>query len=125
MVLAVTSLNMARLGLKYRKLNKAFYSELLETLENVKCELDGVLETLGDKTKDNYKVLFNGNIYDDERLEKGQKIRKIIQTLNQIKQQKKFQKLYQTLKINQKIEFGTNNFYNTLNMIIQNFIIIV
>ena len=78
MVLAVTSLNMARLGLKYRKLNKAFYSELLETLENVKCELDGVLETLGDKTKDNYKVLFNGNIYDDERLEKGQKIRKII-----------------------------------------------
>ncbi len=78
MVLAVTSLNMARLGLKYRKLNKAFYSELLETLENIKCELDGVLETLGDKTKDNYKVLFNGNIYDDERLEKGQKIRKII-----------------------------------------------
>lgn len=78
MVLAVTSLNMARLGLKYRKLNKAFYSELLETLENVKSELDGVLETLGDKTKDNYKVLFNGNIYDDERLEKGQKIRKII-----------------------------------------------
>lgn len=78
MVLAVTSLNMARLGLKYRKLNKAFYSELLETLENVKCELDGVLETLGDKTKDNYKVLFNGNIYDDERLEKSQKIRKII-----------------------------------------------
>ena len=78
MVLAVTSLNMARLGLKYRKLNKAFYSELLETLENVKCELDGVLETLGDKTKDKYKVRFNGNIYDDERLEKGQKIRKII-----------------------------------------------
>lgn len=78
MVLAVTSLNMARLGLKYRKLNKAFYSELLETLENIKCELDGVLATLGDKTKDNYKVLFNGNIYDDERLEKGQKIRKII-----------------------------------------------
>ena len=78
MVLAVTSLNMARLGLKYRKLNKAFYSELLETLENIKCELDVVLETLGDKTKDNYKVLFNGNIYDDERLEKGQKIRKII-----------------------------------------------
>lgn len=78
MVLAVTSLNMARLGLKYRKLNKAFYGELLETLENIKCELDVVLETLGDKTKDNYKVLFNGNIYDDERLEKGQKIRKII-----------------------------------------------
>lgn len=78
MVLAVTSLNMARLGLKYRKLNKAFYSELLETLENIKCELDVVLETLGDKTKDNYKVLFNGNIYDDERLEKSQKIRKII-----------------------------------------------
>lgn len=78
MVLAVTSLNMARLGLKYRKLNKAFYSELLETLENIKCELDVVLETLGDKIKDNYKVLFNGNIYDDERLEKGQKIRKII-----------------------------------------------
>ena len=78
MVLAVTSLNMARLGLKYRKLNKTFYSELLETLENIKCELDGVLETLGDKTKDNYKVLFNGNIYDDERLEKSQKIRKII-----------------------------------------------
>ena len=78
MVLAVSSLNMARLGLKYRKLNKAFYSELLETLENIKCELDVVLETLGDKIKDNYKVLFNGNIYDDERLEKGQKIRKII-----------------------------------------------
>ena len=62
MVTTSTSINMARLGLKY--LNK---NEML---------LD--FETLGNKNKENYQILFNGNVYGDDRLLPGQKIRKII-----------------------------------------------
>ena len=43
-----------------------------------------VFENIGDKTKDNYDYLFNKTIYDSDKLDYGQKIRKVIKngTLN-------------------------------------------
>lgn len=79
-----TTINMARLGLKHRKLDNNFYKELDELLELTKNQLLFVFETIGDKTKDNYHTLFNNNILDDEKLENGGTIRKVIKngTLN-------------------------------------------
>ena len=77
-----TSINMARLGLKYLN-NKSishFYEELDQLLELAKNEMLLDFETLGNKNKENYQALFNGNILGDERLEQGQKIRKIIKS---------------------------------------------
>jgi len=84
MVVCKTSINMARLGLKYKKLNDDFYKELDEALELAKNQDLLIFELLGDKKIDNYKVLFKENILDDEKLESGQKIRKVIKngTLN-------------------------------------------
>ena len=82
MVATNTSINMARLGLKYLN-NKSisnFYEELDQLLELAKNEMLLDFETLGNKNKENYQVLFNGNILGDERLEEGQKIRKIIKS---------------------------------------------
>ena len=82
MVATNTSINMARLGLKYLN-NKSisnFYQELDQLLELAKNEMLLDFETLGNKNKENYQVLFNGNILGDERLEEGQKIRKIIKS---------------------------------------------
>lgn len=82
MVATNTSINMARLGLKYLN-NKSisnFYEELDQLLELAKNEMLLDFETLGNKNKENYHALFNGNILGDERLEPGQKIRKIIKS---------------------------------------------
>ena len=84
-MIAATSVNLARLGLKYRtKKREQFYEELGEISDLAKNELLLTFETIGNKNKANYKTLFNGNILGDERLEAGQKIRKIIKsgTLN-------------------------------------------
>ena len=79
MIVARTSLNLTRLGLKYRNSNiKEFYGELTENLELVKNNLLLSFETIGNKTKVNYQILFNNNILDDEKLEEGNKIRKVI-----------------------------------------------
>ena len=82
--ISYTSINIARLGIKYKKLNEEFYKELDELIEMTKNELLFVFETIGDKTRENYSVLFNRNILDDEKLEENQKIRKVIKngTLN-------------------------------------------
>ena len=79
-----TSINIARLGIKYKKLNDKFYQELDRLIDLVKNELMLVFENIGDKTKDNYDYLFNKNIYDSDKLDYGQKIRKVIKngTLN-------------------------------------------
>lgn len=79
-----TSINLARLGIKHKKLNKDFYDELDSLIEFTKNELLFVFENLGDKQKDNYQYIFNNNIFDDEKLDCGQKIRKVIKngTLN-------------------------------------------
>ena len=80
MIATNTSINIARLGLKYlnNKNNSNFYQELDQLLELAKSEMLLDFETLGDKNKENYQVLFTGNVLGDERLEPGQKIRKII-----------------------------------------------
>lgn len=82
--IAYTSINLARLGIKYRSLSTEFYNELDELIDLSRNELLFVFESIGDKLKDNYQVLFNGNILDDEKLESGQRIRKVIKngTLN-------------------------------------------
>lgn len=83
MVVGETFINMSRLGLKYagRSL-KNFYAELDEVLDLVKNELLMVFETIGNKNKENYQILFNNNIVDDEKLEKAGKIRKVIKNGN-------------------------------------------
>lgn len=80
MISTNTSINIARLGLKYlnNKNISNFYQELDQLLELAKNEMLLDFETLGNKNKENYNVLFKGNVYGDERLEPGQKIRKII-----------------------------------------------
>ena len=79
MVVAKTSLNIGRLGIKYRNSNlKNFYQELEENLELTKNNLLLSFETIGNKTKENYQILFNSNILDDEKLEVSGKIRKVI-----------------------------------------------
>lgn len=82
--IANISINMARLGLKHKTLNDNFYKELDELLELSKNGLVVMFENIGDKTTVNYEVLFKQNILDDEKLEPGQKIRKVIKngTLN-------------------------------------------
>ena len=82
MIVTSTSINIARLGLKYLNNHNIshFYEELDQLLELTKNQLLLAFETMGNKSKDNYQVLFNGNILGDERLESGQKIRKIIKS---------------------------------------------
>lgn len=84
-VVSTTSINLSRLGLKYKnKPIESFYEEVSNICEQAKNELLLSFETIGNKSKDYYKTLFIGNIYDDEKLESGQKIRKVIKngTLN-------------------------------------------
>jgi len=83
MIIGETSVNMSRLGLKYRNKPKTeFYKELDEILELVKNELLLTFEMIGNKTKDNYQILFHNNILDDEKLENSGKIRKVIKNGN-------------------------------------------
>lgn len=79
MIVASVSVNMGRLGFKYENKDiKDFYLALDGWLEMAKNCLVNIFEIIGDKSKDNYQILFNGNIIDDEKLESSQKIRKII-----------------------------------------------
>ena len=79
MIVSSVSINMARLGFCYEDKNiKDFYLELDNVLELAKNCLTTIFEVIGDKSKENYRVIFNNNILDDDKLEPGQKIRKII-----------------------------------------------
>ena len=79
MIVGSVSINMSRLGFKYEnKKLEEFYLELDEWLELSKSCLVNIFEIMGNKNKNNYKILFNGNIIDDDKLEIGQKIRKIL-----------------------------------------------
>ena len=83
MIVALSSINLARLGLKYtNKELQRFYEELDQELEVIKNELILQFETIGNKSKDSYNILFNGHTLGDERLENGQKIRKVIKNGN-------------------------------------------
>ena len=79
MIVSSVSINMARLGFCYEDKNiKDFYLEMDNVLELAKNCLTTIFEVIGDKSKENYRVIFNNNILDDDKLEPGQKIRKII-----------------------------------------------
>ena len=56
MVVAATSINLARLGLRYLNNNQSikFYEELDQLLDLAKNELLLAFETLGNKNKENY-----------------------------------------------------------------------
>lgn len=78
-IVASVSINMGRLGFKYENRDiKDFYLALDGWLEMSKNCLVNIFEIIGDKSKENYQILFNGNIFDDDKLESGQKIRKVI-----------------------------------------------
>ena len=83
MVVATTSVNLSRLGFECTNIN-SFYDKLDSILELVKNQLLLVFEKIGDKTKENYHLLFKNNVIDDEKLDNNQHIRKIIKngTLN-------------------------------------------
>lgn len=76
-ILSKTSINMARLGI-ISKNNNELFDNIDKMLELVKNELLLEFENIGDKYKENYNILFNNNIYDDEKLEPNQRIRKVI-----------------------------------------------
>jgi len=79
MIVASVSVNMGRLGFRYENRNISdFYLALDGWMELAKNCLVNIFEIIGDKSKENYQILFNGNILDDEKLEFGQKIRKTI-----------------------------------------------
>jgi ribonucleoside-triphosphate reductase len=79
MVVASVSINVGRLGFKYENKDiKDFYLALDGWTEMAKNCLVNIFEIIGDKNKENYQILFSGNILDDEKLEYGQKIRKTI-----------------------------------------------
>lgn len=79
MIVSSVSINMGRLGFKYENKNqKDFFKEFDDMLDLAKNSLVSIFETIGNKTKDNYRMIFNGNILDDDKLEYGQKIRKIL-----------------------------------------------
>lgn len=80
MLLSTTTINLARLGIEYKDKNKKeFYKKLTEILEIVKNQLIQRFEIQGNKYKEDYKNLFKDNIiYESNKLEQGQKIRKTL-----------------------------------------------
>ncbi len=86
MVLSETSINLARLGLKYDSSSiNLFYKELEDILEMVKNQLLQRFEIASSKYPNNYKYLFKYNVLlDSDKIEENQKIRKILKngTLN-------------------------------------------
>lgn len=86
MILSTTTINMARLGLKYRKNNmNLFYKELEEIIELTKNLLIQRYELQANKYKENFKYLFENNLlFESDKLEPNQKVRKVLRngTLN-------------------------------------------
>jgi len=79
MIVSSISINTARLGLlnEGKSLEK-FYESFDEVLHLTKNGLISIFETIGDKSKNNYREIFKDNIVDDNKLAGNQKIRKII-----------------------------------------------
>lgn len=78
-VLSSISINLSRLAIesKDEKIS-LFYERLDHYLDLVKQCLLLIFESIAGKTKANYNYLFNNNIFDDEKLENNQRIRKVI-----------------------------------------------
>lgn len=79
-LLSTTSINLARLGLEFKnKSISEFYDKLSDVLEIVKNQLVQRFELQGSRYKEDYKYLFENNtIYESNKLESNQKIRKTI-----------------------------------------------
>lgn len=86
MILSTTTINMARLGLKYSVKNiDLFYKELEEIIELTKNLLIQRYELQANKYKENFKYLFENNLlFESDKLEPNQKVRKVLRngTLN-------------------------------------------
>lgn len=79
MIISSVSINVGRLGFKYHNKNlNELLLELDEMLELSKNALLTIFEIMGNKYKENYRLVFNNNILDDDKLENGQKIRKVL-----------------------------------------------
>ncbi|HOZ53759.1 MAG TPA: anaerobic ribonucleoside-triphosphate reductase [Bacilli bacterium] len=78
-VISKTTINLARLGLKYKGASIAeFYTELGELMELVKNQLLQRFDMCCNKDKEIFKCMFKNNLYiDSDKLEVGQKIRKV------------------------------------------------
>ncbi len=75
---SISTINLARLALKNTCIND-FLKELDNVMELAKNALMQRFELQSGKTKENYNVLFNkGLLYDSEKLDDGQKVRKIL-----------------------------------------------
>ena len=75
---SISTINLARLALKNNSTSE-FFKELDNVVELAKNALIQRFEIQSSKTKDNYNVLFNkGLVYDSEKLEDGQKVRKVL-----------------------------------------------
>ena len=75
---SISTINLARLALKNSS-QADFFEELDNVIELAKNALIQRFEIQSAKTKENYNVLFNkGLLYDSEKLEDGQKVRKIL-----------------------------------------------
>lgn len=78
MNISKTSINLVRIALISKDIVE-FYNNLDNTMELVKNELLQEFEYISSKYKENFNYLFNGNyLIDNEKLENGQKIKKII-----------------------------------------------
>ncbi len=79
MVISSIDININRIALESQgKTLKKFYERLEENLELAKNFLLLVFEEISSKTLSNYNYLFRNNIYEDEKLEKTNRIRKVI-----------------------------------------------
>ncbi|MBQ9448606.1 MAG: hypothetical protein IJU60_01880 [Acholeplasmatales bacterium] len=77
-MLANTSINLARIAMQSKD-NETFYASLNSCLELCKNELLVAFENMCNYYKENYNYLFNDKvILDSEKLEAGQKVRKIL-----------------------------------------------
>ncbi len=74
-----TTINLARLGLKYKGASIAeFYTELGEVMDLVKNQLLQRFDMCCNKDKEVFKCMFTNHLYiDSDKLEPGQKIRKV------------------------------------------------
>ncbi len=75
---SISTINLARIALKNKTI-KGFLEDLESIIELNKNALIQRFDLQGSKTKENYNILFNkGLLYDSEKLEDGQKVRKVL-----------------------------------------------
>lgn len=77
-IISSSTINLARIAFKNKK-SSDFYTELSDILELIKNQLLQRFEYQGSMIKDNFIYLYNNNLLlDNEKLESGQRVRKVI-----------------------------------------------